>query len=408
MRVLHLTTEFPPVIYGGLGTAVGGLVGASMRAGIETAVLLVGAGDGSSYGPIGTIKNGRTAEPAEHRPRGARQVSVSHDDAASVGTRLIRDFEPDVLHLHVFWLWPLARLLRARTGIPLVYTVHSLDRAEYELGQGPPECLSQWETQADLIAAADLVVALTRSERDLIAEYCPATRDRIRVVGNGIEDHAEARAAAERHCTGEEALILFTGRFVERKGVRELLAAVAPVLHRAPRTRFVLAGGHRHCDGETMARYWLPAELAPYRDRVQFTGWLSAEELATWYRRAHVLVVPSWYEPFGMVVLEGMLFGLPIAASAVGGPAEILEHGTTGLLFPPRDATALAGALIQLIEAPRLQQRLGRAAALAVRQRWLYSSVVERMRAIYDEAATPLSRPDTLCMPLAIPDELRV
>lgn len=60
MRVLHLTTEFPPLIYGGLDTAVGGLVNASASAGIETAVLLVGARDGSSYGPVGTINEQRT------------------------------------------------------------------------------------------------------------------------------------------------------------------------------------------------------------------------------------------------------------------------------------------------------------------------------------------------------------
>ena len=121
-------------------------------------------------------------------------------------------------------------------------------------------------------------------------------------------------------------MILFTGRFVERKGIRELLDAAALVLKERPAARFVLAGGHRHCDGVTMARYWMPEDLWVHRDRIHFTGWLSPEELADWYQRADILAVPSWYEPFGMVVLEGMLYGLPIVASNIGGPAEILEH----------------------------------------------------------------------------------
>jgi glycogen(starch) synthase len=192
--------------------------------------------------------------------------------------------------------------------------------------------------------------------------------------------------AAVQHRANDAPLILFTGRFVERKGIRELLSAAALVFKSTPAARFVLAGGHRHCDGASMARYWMPPELTRHCDRVHFTGWLSAEELACWYRKADVLVVPSWYEPFGMVVLEGMLYGLPIVASNIGGPAEILEHGRTGLLVPPRDATALADELIKLIAAPHMRRRLGLVAARAVRRKWLYSRVVQKMKTVYTEA----------------------
>ena len=386
MRVLHLTTEFPPVIYGGLGTAVGGLAHAAARAGMEVAVLLVGAGGEAAYQrPTGLTSSLGAADLAPHDAAGIHLLPMSHDDAEELGVRWVRAWQPDVLHVHVFWLWPLARAIRARTGVPLVYTVHSLDRAEYELGQGPPECLTQWDMQRELIAAADRIVALTGSERDLIATYCPAVRDRVRVVGNGIDDCAEARTAVHRPRGTSRPLVLYTGRFVERKGIRELLEAVPRVLERAPQTRFILAGGHRHCSGEDMAQYWLPVGFEPYREQVHFTGWLAPDQLAQWYRRADVLVVPSWYEPFGMVVLEGMLYGLPIAAAAIGGPAEILEHERTGLLFPPRDTAALARTLICLAQSPRLRQYLGQAAADEVRRTWLYPKVVERMRTVYDE-----------------------
>jgi glycogen(starch) synthase len=86
-----------------------------------------------------------------------------------------------------------------------------------------------------------------------------------------------------------------------------------------------------------------------------------------------------------MVALEGMLYGLPIAASCVGGLAEILTHNVDGLLFPPRDAKALADALTALIRSPCLRKRLGRAAAREVRRRWLYSRVAEEMICAYAE-----------------------
>ena len=346
MRVLHLTTEFPPLIYGGLGTAIGGLVRASAQAGIEVGVMLVGGSANLSYWQApGTTNLPDTTEVRWDENPSVRLLHVSHHEAEAVGVSWLRHWSPDVLHLHSFWLWPLANALRMRTGVPIVYTVHSLDRAEYEIGQGPPECLTQWDIQQELIASADLNVALTRNERELILTYCPAARDRVRIVGNGIEDTPDALAFSQSNRTNNPLRVLFSGRFVDRKGVRELLEAIPTVLEHAPDTHFVLAGGHRNCSGDDMARHWLPSGFERYKGHVHFTGWLSPERLARLYREVDVLVVPSWYEPFGMVVLEGMLFGLSIAASSVGGPAEILDHERTGLLFRPRDAKALAKTL---------------------------------------------------------------
>jgi glycosyltransferase involved in cell wall biosynthesis len=247
------------------------------------------------------------------------------------------------------------------------------------------ECLNQWETQADLVASADLIVALSRSERDLLIEYCRQVGDRIRVIGSGIEDTVSARKAVQQRRSNNIPLILFTGRFIERKGIREFLAAAALVLNERPATRFVLAGGHRHCDGASIAKYWMPEDLFAFGDRVYFTGWLSADELAVWYQRADILAVPSWYEPFGMVVLEGMLYGLPILASNIGGPAEILEQERTALLVPPRNPVALAHGLLKLIDDPLLRRQLGLAAARAVRDEWSYVRVVPKMKAVYRE-----------------------
>jgi glycogen synthase len=100
-----------------------------------------------------------------------------------------------------------------------------------------------------------------------------------------------------------------------------------------------------------------------------------------------VQVVPSRYEPFGMVILEGMLYGLPIVACDVGGPAEILDHERTGILVPPANAEALAGGITRLVTEPTLRWRIGHAAAVEVRARWAWRSLVDSMRSVYDEIA---------------------
>jgi glycogen(starch) synthase len=200
-----------------------------------------------------------------------------------------------VVHFHIFWLWPVAQAIQQRTGVPLIYHVHSLDRAEYDLGDGPPECLTQWCQQQAAVHAANLVIALTHSERVLLAEYCPNVSSRVRIVGNGVTDTAGARQTLrQRSAAQAPAVVLYAGRSVERKGLRELLKAIPSVLEHAPATRFIFAGGHRDSSGQEMEQQWLPHDLLRYRGQILFTGWLSTDQLVQWYAAADVLVVPSW------------------------------------------------------------------------------------------------------------------
>jgi glycosyltransferase involved in cell wall biosynthesis len=233
-----------------------------------------------------------------------------------------------------------------------------------------------------VIHAVDRAIALSESERALLVHYCPAAERQVRVVGNGIDDTSLAAEATHRPRV-DPPLLMFSGRFVDRKGIAELLEGLPQVLNAAPGARAVLVGGYG--GAEEMKGRWLSDALRAYGPRVRFTGWLAPADTARWYAAADVLIVPSWYEPFGMVILEGMLYGLAIAATAVGGPGEILEHESTGLLFPPRDVDSLVATVSRLAQDPQLRHRLGAAAAVEVRRRWLWPVVVERMRSVYRE-----------------------
>lgn len=396
VRVLHLTTEFPPVIYGGLGTAVGGWVTASARAGIEVAVQLVegplvlGAG-GTTYGSPQPRRGGRQGEVVVG-DEGILFYTSSWEDAVEVGLRAIRAWRPDVVHLHTAMLWFLAEALQQSTRKPIVYHVHSVDRAEYELGQEPSPWLAHSQAQEQAIRAADRLIALAQGEADLIERYYPEARNKVRVVGNGIEDTDDARTTAFACDDAGAPLILYSGRLVERKGIRELLAALPAVMEAAPASQAVLAGGPPSLRGHQVASQWLGPEHCPLAERIHFTGWLTPEGVSSWYRRADILVVPSRYEPFGMVVLEGMLYGLPIVAAAVGGPAEILDQGRTGLLFPPGDVEALSAALMSLLDDVNTRRQIGRAAAVEVRRKWLWSRRVIEMLDVYNELLRTLSQ----------------
>jgi glycogen(starch) synthase len=396
MRVLHLTPEFPPVIWGGLGTAVGGLVTAEAHSAMTVGVLLVGGvlvldqglGTGRAYGqPIPLTQRGEPQDAAVNNPESMTFFHVAPQDAIEAGVRLAKMWKPDVVHLHTGWLWNVANAIRKETGVPFVFTVHSLDRVEYEHGV----FLWHWETQETAIAAADRVIAISQSEKALMLEYCPNVRDRVRVVGNGISDTKLARDSVRARRLSKCPVVLYSGRFVDRKGVRELLQAIPTVLRELPEVRFVLIGGYG--GGVEIERAWLIDVLLPYRSQVHFTGWLTPSEVARWYCVADILVVPSWYEPFGMVVLEGLLHGLAIAAAAVGGPAEILEHERTGILFPPRDAKTLAEAILRLAKDLPLREQIALAGAEQVRRTWPWPALVKMMCSVYEELAPSRGQP---------------
>jgi len=373
MRILHVTTEYPPVIHGGLGTAVGGLVQASHEAGLQVRVLLVTDGPVVGYEHHATVAPALTRQPLDN----PSVIAVRYETASGALARLLRHWRPDVVHLHVFWLWPLLEPLARESNIPVVYTVHSLDRAEYEIGHGPRECLTQWDTQAATINGADAVLALTRNEALLIEDYCPGTRSKLHVIGNGI-DQAPPRGPRRR----DNVTILFCGRFVDRKGIRELLSSIPEVLKRAPNSRFVLVGGHRGDTADDIDQWWRP-DILRAEPRLKFTGWLDAEATAKQYRHADILVVPSWYEPFGMVVLEGMAHELAIAASDIGGPAEIIDDNRTGLLFTPRESEAMTAVLVRLATDEPLRTRLSSAGRAEAVTNWAWARIVSLVHRAY-------------------------
>src|SRR6266536_1838400 len=142
MRVLHLTTEFPPVIYGGLGTAVGGWVHASAREGMSVGVLLI-EGQLVLDDPAHAASYGAAHPPGRHLPypaRGGDRTVVDRRGitffparwpvAVESAVRLVERWDPDVVHLHTAMVWPVAQAIQGRTSKPLVYHVHSVDRAE--------------------------------------------------------------------------------------------------------------------------------------------------------------------------------------------------------------------------------------------------------------------------------------
>ena len=278
--------------------------------------------------------------------------------------------------------------IKDRLDIPIIYTVHTLERKEEYGHMSPLEYLTRCAIQEALINISDRIIALSNYERDLLVEYYPKTLARIRVVGNGIICSADSATRVKNKYKADSNntnTVLYVGRFISRKGIQDLLEAIPIVIHRLPRTKFLLVGGEPGVTPLELRKKWLPAKLSPYQNQIIFKGWLNELELQKMYELADVLVVPSRYEPFGLVILEGMSHGLPVVASSVGGPLEVIEHGRTGFLFPVKNIQAFSYYLIYLLKNPDIRQQMGESALKQVHQKWQWTQIAEKVQDIYQE-----------------------
>ncbi|MFF4494915.1 glycosyltransferase [Streptomyces sp. NPDC001546] len=269
---------------------------------------------------------------------------------------------PDVVHSH-FWMSGVAALIAVRDlKLPFLHTYHALGTVKRR-HQGAEDTSPRQRIayERDIGLRCDRVLATCRDEvAELVRMGVPAGQ--ADVVPCGVDPQrfrpdgpSAARDPRYRH------RLLQLGRLVPRKGTAVSIAALA----RIPDAELVVVGGPPAgpLDEDPEARRLRRlAREAGVEDRVSFLGGLTGEEVPAVLRSADVVLCPADYEPFGIVPLEAMACGRPVVASAVGGQLDTVVPGQTGLLVPPGDPAALAGAVAQLLARPAVRASYGAAA----------------------------------------------
>jgi D-inositol-3-phosphate glycosyltransferase len=313
----------------------------------------------------------------------------------------------DVIHSH-YWLSGLAaKELRRAWGAPIIQMFHTLAQMKNSVATGPTEWESDRRIQgeAEVMSAADRLVAATPLERAQMVWLYGASADKIAVVPCGVDlelFHSLPQAEAKRHLglSDSRRIILYVGRIEPLKGIDTLLRAVALIAPDFPTwcddLSLVIIGGAPGAGAEQtnaeLARLdRLRGELG-LEELVTFSGAKDQDTLVYYYAAADMVVMPSHYESFGMVALEAMACGTPVVASKVGGLAFNVQDGQTGYLVPERDAPALAEKIRLLLCDEELRQRLGRQAARWAR-RYGWPAIAAQIVDLYEEAQ-PL--PETL------------
>ncbi|MGZ4604431.1 MAG: glycosyltransferase family 4 protein [Kineosporiaceae bacterium] len=388
MRILQLSWEYPPLVYGGLGRHVHALCEAQAAAGHEVTVLTQAVDGARPDEVVGGVRVLRVPTDPPLVPRDdllAWVMGLGHA-IARAGVRLADEISPEVVHAHDWLMCHAGATLKEAFGGPLVATVHATEAGRH---QGwLPSALSRsiHTTEWWLTYEARRVVTCSAHMRWEVTRLFDLPPDKVDVIPGGIHlgdwsVPAERTAAARDRYAGEGPLLVFAGRLEWEKGVHTLIDAMPRLRRRHPGLRLVLAGQGTHAEA--------------LRDRarqrrlgrsVAFTGFLAEDRLAALVSAADCTVVPSIYEPFGMVALEAAALGTPLVVADTGGLRELAEHGVSGQRFAPGDPAALADAVSALLSDEVLARRAVRAARQVLSRDYSWASVAERLTTTYERA----------------------
>jgi D-inositol-3-phosphate glycosyltransferase len=309
----------------------------------------------------------------------------------------------DLVHANFFMSGLVAAEARRRIGLPFVVTFHALGKVR-RLHQKEADAFpdSRIAIEERIVREADRIISeCPQDEADMVQLYGADPR-KMRTIPCGFdtdEFRPMDRIEARRRVGAPECspLILQLGRMVPRKGVDNVIRAVARLHHQhGIRARLLIVGGEtRQPDPVAtpeLGRLMQIAAEERIRDAVTFVGSRSRSELSAYYAAADVFVTTPWYEPFGITPVEAMACGTPVIGSAVGGIKATIDNGNTGFLVPPKDPEALAQQLARVLDDPALAARLGKNALQRARAHYTWARVAERVARVYRDVC-PLNAP---------------
>lgn len=385
LRVLMLSWEYPPVVHGGLGRHVEALATALTGLGVEVTVVVPGPPADTQPRPLGPVT---VLHPDQGDPIVGLASGDLHGHVATLGMALARravregldragEGAPfDVVCAHDWVVAQAAVTVSECLRVPLVATLHATEAGRHQ-GWLPGELSrSIHATEGWLTAAATRTVVCSESMRRDIRRLFDVPDAEIRVVSNGVDlsRWPEGPPVGER-----EPVVVFAGRLEYEKGVQVLLRAVPRLRRRIPGVRVVIAGS-----GTYEAELHALARRLRLGRAVRFAGRLDDDDLAELYGTAAAVVVPSIYEPFGLVALEAAACGAPLVVAEVGGLTEFADGGRTAAVVVPDDVGSLADGITSVLRDREVAEKLATSAREAV-EAHDWGAVARRTAAVYAE-----------------------
>jgi glycogen(starch) synthase len=392
MRVLAIAWEFPPFLIGGIAAHVDGLTRALARGGHEVVVLTllhhdlagvggVAAADVPTDEIVAGVRVLRADTSLPWLPDSdlvARMASACHQLVQLGAVLRAEGWTPDIVHAHDWMTAWAGDTLTTLFGVPLVATMHATERGRHggHVPPGLPASINSMEWW--LTYQAREVIACSKFMVREVVDAFELPPDKVHLVPNGVDPSGWPSRSPT---AGDPPLVVAWGRVQYEKGFQVLVRAIAALRHRVPALRCVIAGR-----GTYLPELQSQIDVEGVTDVVELAGFVPDHELHDLVARASCIVIPSLYEPFGIVALEGMAAGAPMVVARTGGLAEIVDGTGAGLLFEPGDHHDLAAKIQVVLSDPDLAAAMCRDASSLIHERYSWDAIASSTHSVYTAA----------------------
>jgi glycogen(starch) synthase len=390
MRALILSWEYPPLIEGGLARHVRKLAENLVAQDVDVHVLARGREESPAEQEMDGVVVHRVREPERPRELGefVTWIERMNADMLAVGVEVGDRYDFDVVHGHDWLVASAGDHLANRFRSPFVVTIHATEYGRHQgwVDKHPQSYIhgvERWVSNR-----AERVITCSAYMREHVADIYGLEESRITVIPNGIDPSElvpvdDLDTLRARFAEPDERLVLLVGRLVYEKGFQLALEALPGLIERLGNVRFIVAGS-----GTAEQELRQQAKELGLDDHGTFLGWIGDDVLHSLYRIADLTVVPSIYEPFGLVALEAMASGCPCLVADTGGLREVVPNEDVGLRFRSRDPNSLGQMAERLLTDEQLRDRLVAEASEHVLS-FDWADVARQVAEIYDEVSSP-------------------
>ena len=387
VTVFMLSWEFPPRIIGGIAAHVHDLALALGQLNLDVKVITCDFPGAKDYEEIDGISVHRIDSYKYPTSNFASWVYMMNLNMQEYAIHLIREEiekgKTCVLHSHDWLVAKVAIGLKHLFRIPLLATIHSTEHGRRKGIHSEYQRMIH-QTELWLASEAWRVICCSAYMAEQVSRLFHVPLTRIDTIPNGVNAAQYAKVPPAptfklQYANRNEKLVLYVGRLVYEKGVSVLVDAVNLVREKS-NAKFVIVG-----DGYMRDRLVDQARRVGAMNKMFFTGFLDEASVKKLYRVADVFVIPSLYEPFGIVALEGMASGVPLVASGVGGLAEIITHDETGVLVYPDNPESLAWGINRVLTDPGYAQWLRENALEHVTTAYNWNAIAATTSTVYDQ-----------------------
>ena len=382
MRICLVSWEYPPLVVGGIAPHVHGIATACAAAGHDVVVLTrhhPSTPDDSNVDGVRVLRAHVDLPwtPAENL---VAQVASGNHKLVQLAARLPQRYRPDVVHAHDWLVAWAADTLAAQWKRPLVATIHATERGRHQghITNQMSETINAAEWW--LTYQAHHVIACSGFMVTEVLNAFNVPEAKVHMIPNGV-DASEWAPSADANRSSERPTVVSWGRLQYEKGFQTLIEAATHLRAEFPGLAVVIIG--RGSYGDDLRRL---TDAIAARDLVHFNGFTPDNELKALLHRCSAAVIPSLYEPFGIVALEALAAEAPLVSSTTGGLNEILAGTDAAELFNPGDVDGLAAALGTVLRSPNLGKQRRASGAALVRDRYSWDHIATETMKVYRNA----------------------